>query len=325
MPPLLSIIVPVYNAEKYIEKTLESIFAQSFKDYEIIVVDDGSTDNTPAILNYFKDNITYIRQKNSGGPASPRNNGIFAAKGKYIALFDSDDIMFEKKLEKDIQILENNPDVSLLFSNFTLLQNETPSLYSWFEKDNVKQLINSIPAIQLEATTYRFLRPIYDEILQNNFIGTSTVVIKKSDIVDTGLFDESLIGIEDRDMWLRLSKAGKIFAFNTEVLSYYRFLEGSISRQTKNIISRLNFYNKLLKENLSRKNRKIVNNRLGEIYLQYALTLRNQKKFLPAISQNIKSLFLFKYSNKHKPVIASIKIIILIFLPKLSDAFTHTS
>jgi len=320
MNPLVSVIIPVYNAEKYIKKTLESVLVQSFKDYEVIVVDDGSTDHTPAILDPFKDKITYIRQENSGGPASPRNSGILAAKGKYIALFDSDDIMFEKKLEKDIQILKNNPDVSLLFSNFILLENEVPRSYSWFEKENVKKIINTIPRVQTGATSYCFTRPVYDEILQNNFIGTSTVVVKKSDIVDTGLFDESLIVIEDRDMWLRLSKAGKIFAFNTEVLSYYRFLEGSISRQTKNIISRLNFYNRLLKNNPKRKNKKIIKNRLGEIYLQYGLSLRNQKNFLAAISQNIKSLQFINYSNKHKSIIALIKIIILMFLPKLSDS-----
>jgi len=320
MKPLVSVVVPVYNAEKYIEKTLAGIFAQSFTDYEVIVVDDGSTDQTPVLLDAFKDKIIYIRQENSGGPASPRNKGILAAKGDYIALFDSDDLMFEKKLENDVQVLENNPDICLVFSNFTLLEGESPSLYSWFEKDNVKQVINSISKIQLGATTYRFLRPIYDEILQNNFIGTSTVVVRKTDIIEAGLFDESLVGIEDRDMWLRLSKAGKIFVFNTEVLSYYRYIEGSISRQTRNLVSRLDFYHRLLKVERNHKNNKIVRNRLGEIYLQYALVLRNQKKFLVAIQQNIRSFFYAGYSDKHKPAIAIIKIIMLMFFPKLSDA-----
>ena len=320
MAPFVSIVVPVYNAEKYIERTLASIFAQSFTNYEVIVVDDGSTDQTPVLLDAFKDKIIYIRQENSGGPASPRNKGIMAANGQYIALFDSDDLMFEKKLENDVQILENNPDICLVFSNFILLEGESPSLYSWFEKQNVKLIIDRTPKIQLGSTTYCFSRPIYDEILENNFIGTSTVVVRKTDIIETGLFDESLVGIEDRDMWLRLSKADKIFAFNTEVLSYYRFIEGSMSRQTRNLVSRLDFYHRLLKGELSHKNNKVVRNRLGEIYLQYALVLRNKKNFLTAIAQNIKSLHFINYSNKHKSAIELIKIVILVFLPKLSDS-----
>lgn len=321
MKPLVSVIVPAYNAEKYIEKTLASIFAQSFTDYEVIVVDDGSTDQTPVMLKAFEDRITYIRQENSGGPSSPRNKGILAAKGKYIALFDSDDIMFENKLENEVEILEKHPEVSLVFSNFIFIKEGKPALYSMFERQGVRQIVEGIPKTRLGSTTYCFSRPVYDEILENNFIGTSTVVVRKADIIEAGFFDESLVGIEDRDMWLRLSKIGKIFAFDTEVLSCYRLLEGSLSRQTRNIVSRLDFYHRLLKCKLSNKNKKIVRNRLGEIYLQYALVLRNQKKFLAAIKQNMKSLFYIRCSDKQKSAIGLIKIIILMFFPNLSDAF----
>ena len=97
--PKVSIIIPTYNASTYIEETLESIFNQTFCDYEIIVIDDGSTDNTKDLLEKYAHKITYIYQENSGAPAKPRNVGIQRAKAPYIALFDADDIMLEKKLE----------------------------------------------------------------------------------------------------------------------------------------------------------------------------------------------------------------------------------
>jgi len=323
MHPTVSVIIPVYNAENYIEETLKSVFNQSYTDYEIIVVDDGSTDNTPEILNRYGDKIIYIRQENSGGPSSPRNRGIKIAKGKYIALFDSDDLMFEKKLQSDVNILDNCPDVSLVFSNFVVLEKDGPRRSSWFDKENVKTIIDSIPKKKIDINAYRFERPIYHEILNNNFIGTSTVVLRREAIFEVGLFDDSLIGIEDLDMWLRFSKAKKIFAYTTDVLSYYRYLKSGISRQTKNLVSKIDFYHRLLRDDLNRKNHKIVKNRIGELYWQYGFILRNQRAFIPAISRNVNSLFFINICQKHKPLVAIIKIIILLFVPRLSTSLSQ--
>jgi len=320
MPPTVSVIIPVYNAEKYIEKTLESIFNQSFTDYEIIVIDDGSTDNTPNILKRHTHKITYIRQENSGGPSSPRNRGIKLAKGKYIALFDSDDLMLEDKLQRQITILDKHPEVSLVFSNFIILREDEPQQQSMFEREPVKGIINSIPKKEIGGNAYRFEKLIYDEILQNNFIGTSTVVFRRKDIFEIGLFDESLIGIEDRDMWLRFSKAGKIFAYTTDILSCYRYIGNSLSRQRKNLISRIDFYHRLLRDDLNSKNHKIIKNRIGELYWQYGFTLRNQKDFIPAISRNFNSLFFINIRQKHKPLIEIAKIVMLMFMLQLRDS-----
>jgi glycosyltransferase involved in cell wall biosynthesis len=320
--PLVSIVIPVYNAEKYIEKTLESVFNQSFTDYEIIVVDDGSTDNTPNILKKYGDKITYIRQRNSGGPSSPRNKAIKNAQGEYIALFDSDDLMFKDKIQTDVNILKNNPDISLVFSNFIVLEDEKPWSFSWFEKENVKEIMASIPKKKIGPKVYRFERPIYKEILQNNFIGTSTVVLRKKDILEVGLFDKSLFGVEDRDMWLKFSKSGKIFAMNADASSYYRLLNNSLSRQTKHLISRIDFYSRLLKDNLGVENKRIVRNRIGELYLQYGFSLRNKKKFVPAIFQNLKSFYFIDTIHKFMPIIAIAKILILTVAPNLSKSLS---
>lgn len=322
MPPTISVIIPVYNAEKFIEKTLESIFNQSFTDFEIIVIDDGSTDNTPDILKPYRNKITCIRQENSGGPSSPRNRGINIAKGKYIALFDSDDLMFEGKLQRQVTILDENPEVSLVFSNFITLREDEPQQHSMFETEPVKEIINSIPQKKIGGNAYRFEKPIYDEILQNNFIGTSTVVFRKKDILEIGLFDTSLIGIEDRDMWLRFGKAGKIFAYTTDVLSYYRYIENSLSRQTKNLVSQIDFYHRLLRNDLNGRNYKIIKNRIGHLCLSYGYILRNRRVFLPAIFQNVKSLFYLKTDRKYEALLAISKIIIFRVSPRLSGSLS---
>ena len=101
MKPKVSVVIPTYNSSQFIVETLESVFAQTYKDYEIIVVDDGSTDNTKEVLQPYTSRIKYIYKEN-GGPASARNVGIKSAQGEYIAFLDSDDRWLPEKLEKHI-------------------------------------------------------------------------------------------------------------------------------------------------------------------------------------------------------------------------------
>ena len=125
MDPLISIIMPTYNRAKYIEKALDSIKRQTFKDYEIIVVDDGSTDNTKEIVEQYEE-IRYIYQDH-GGISKARNTAIRAAKGKWIATLDSDDLWKKDKLQKQVDYLEAHPDCRIVytaFQNFTDIPEE---------------------------------------------------------------------------------------------------------------------------------------------------------------------------------------------------------
>jgi glycosyltransferase involved in cell wall biosynthesis len=117
--PKASIVIPAYNAGAYIIKTLDSIVSQSLEDFECLVIDDGSTDNTAELVAAYHDaRIRLIRQANSGGPASPRNQGVNQAKGEYIFMFDSDDIMLPDKLRVTVGALDAHPDVDIVFTNF---------------------------------------------------------------------------------------------------------------------------------------------------------------------------------------------------------------
>lgn len=115
---LVSVIIPTYNRSDLIKETINSVLNQTHKNFELIIVDDGSTDNTKTVIESFKDNrIKYILQKHIGLPATGRNNGINIAKGDYIALLDSDDQWLPKKSEKQSEFMEKNPDILLIASN----------------------------------------------------------------------------------------------------------------------------------------------------------------------------------------------------------------
>jgi glycosyltransferase involved in cell wall biosynthesis len=180
-----SVIIPVYNGSLYILEAVKSVLSQTYTDYEIIVVDDGSTDDTRLLLEKFGDKLRYIYQQNQG-PSAARNNGIKASKGRYIAFLDADDIWLETKLERQIVLLEENETLGITSCGTVLVDansNEFPRAKGdlAFDKDCVRQ-----------------------ELIIRNVIGSpSSVIVRKECFEKVGLFDESLRGGEDKDMWFR--------------------------------------------------------------------------------------------------------------------------
>ena len=114
--PEISVIVPTYNYAHFIGDCLDSIFAQTYKDFEVIVIDDGSTDDTARVLEKYKGEIRYIYQENKGLPAA-RNTGIKAAQGEYLAFLDSDDLWLPEKLGEQVLFLRNEADMGIIFSD----------------------------------------------------------------------------------------------------------------------------------------------------------------------------------------------------------------
>jgi glycosyltransferase involved in cell wall biosynthesis len=123
----VSIILPTYNRAQLICEAIDSILNQTYQDFQIIVVDDGSTDNTAEVLKSYIPKIRYIQQENKG-PGDARNRGIEDAKGKYIAFLDSDDIWMDFKLEIQVDILERLTDVGFLFSDFRILKSNEENI-----------------------------------------------------------------------------------------------------------------------------------------------------------------------------------------------------
>lgn len=192
----VSVIIPVYNGEKYIYEAIDSILNQAYQDFEIIVIDDGSTDNTPKILKEYGSKIKWKSQENKG-QASAINEAIKMANGEYIALLDSDDVYLPNKLEIQISYLDRHQKIGLVYSN--------------------RYLINADGKI---IGMRRSSRPDNILLLQENYIPRSTVVHRKKCIDKVGMYDESISGNDDWDMWIRISEKFKMGYIDKPLVKY---------------------------------------------------------------------------------------------------------
>ena len=204
--PIVSVVIPTYNAAQYLPESIESVLSQSWQDFEIIIVDDGSTDNTQEVVGAFNSiKIRYVRQENSGGPSRPRNVGIHHARGKYISLFDSDDLMSRNKLAEAVSFLEQYSDLGLVFANFEVC-NERGDIFPGAFLDEFQPFWD-LPKKQVGEKWFIIESALaYERLLTHNFIGASGTVIPKAVFLSVGGFDEGTDGAEDRDMWLRISR-----------------------------------------------------------------------------------------------------------------------
>ncbi|MFN0123216.1 MAG: glycosyltransferase family 2 protein, partial [Blastocatellia bacterium] len=208
--PTVSIVICAYNAAPFLSETLESVLAQTYQDYEIIVVNDGSTDHTDQVMTPYLDRLTYLKQPNSG-PGAARNTAFRHARGRYIALLDSDDQWLPQYLETMLARLQAEPEVDLLYPNAILF-----GTAQWEGK-----LFQDVCPSSMPVTLEKFLTREC-----NVFI---SAVFKREILEKVGWFDETLRGSEDFDLWLRMLQHGYRFAFLREPLARYRKRADSLS------------------------------------------------------------------------------------------------
>jgi glycosyltransferase involved in cell wall biosynthesis len=204
----VSAVIPAYNAAKFIGRAIGSVLSQSFPPSEIIVVDDGSTDDTEAVVAAFGSRVRYFRTPNSG-PAAARNLGIRVSSGKYIAFLDADDWWLPHKIETQIKILSRNDNISFVCADWFNGQTGTEAPTS---------VLSSYKAWEQTAN--------FDLMLCENFALTSTVVLERDKLLKLGLFLETLRGAEDRHLWLRLLATGDAFVCK-EILVFRRLHPGN--------------------------------------------------------------------------------------------------
>ena len=211
--PVVSVIIPTYNRAHLIGGAIKSVLNQTYQDFEIIVVDDGSTDNTGEIIRGFKDKrVKYIKKyKENKGSSVARNIGIKVARGKYIALLDSDDEWLPEKLDKQIKVLQSeSPEVGVVYSNL---------LYIDENGKNMSKFRNP------KKEGY-----IYEDLLGKNYVGTnSTLLIRKECFNRVGLFDDLLNTQQDWDMWIRIAKYYRFVLIKVPLVKY-RLHSNQISR-----------------------------------------------------------------------------------------------
>ena len=222
--PLVSVIVPCYNHEKFVQQTIESIINQSYKNIELIVIDDGSTDNSPQILKELskKYNFYYIHQKNIGLPAT-LNKMIKIAKGKYISIIASDDILTPDKIYILVhEFLKLSNKYAMVCGNAKFIDDNGDEFC--FGKD-IKTDCTFLDYFTKTRNDFNFKNSFgeYQTLLKKNYIPAMSTLVLKEKLIEVGLFEEN-IPLEDWNMWLKLTQKYKI-KYVDEIVAYYRWHE----------------------------------------------------------------------------------------------------
>ncbi|MGQ0623874.1 MAG: glycosyltransferase [Sporichthyaceae bacterium] len=205
-------IIPAYNAEAHVAAAIRSVLSQTYQDFEIVVVDDGSTDNTSSALADFGDAIVHVTQPNSGAAAA-RNTALRHASGELIALLDADDLWLPRRLERMVAYLDENPHVGFATSDAYLRHEDMPSTQTYYRE---VVYCRRLPANQSYS------------IVQYNFVFTMAVIRRRL-LAEHGDFDTGLQVAEDWDLWIRFILAGEQLGLVHEPLAYYRIRSSGLT------------------------------------------------------------------------------------------------
>ena len=206
--PKISIIIPTYNRARYVCEAVDSVFAQTYKDYEIIIIDDGSTDNTRETLKKYGDRIQYIYQKNMGPPAA-MNTGVRRAKGEYYVILGDDDALMPDMLERQVEVMDRNPDVAFVCGGVHFM-------------DGSGQIYKT-------SRDGRHREKTFKSLLFDNFVWHLTAVVRRKVSEEMGHFDENLATTHDHDLWIRMAIKYR-FEYTDAPLAKFRRHPGNYSK-----------------------------------------------------------------------------------------------
>lgn len=218
---LVSVVCPAYNCASFVEAALESVFAQSYRPIEVIVVDDGSTDATAKRVHGFSE-VQYLQQVNQG-PSAARNYGVRRARGEFVAFLDLDDLWKPEKLAEQITGLESLPGAGLSFSDMRLFSDAGDDDLTMFQKYRLTQEFFG-DGLRVDNAVAK--------LASRNFIPTSSVVARKSVLTQIGGFDERFRKAEDWDLWLRIALRHPI-VYSSKLLTLKRVHDLNVSRDSE--------------------------------------------------------------------------------------------
>jgi glycosyltransferase involved in cell wall biosynthesis len=256
--PLVSVIIPCFNRERFVRETVESVLSQTWQNVELIVVDDGCTDGSRTILESYGDLLTILEHTGrvNKGQSAAINLGLRHCRGEYIAILDSDDLFAPEKIEKQISYLIDNPEIGLVYANGYAIDEQGKKLYEFYNKSHIEM---SDPS--------RVLMDCYF-LLPNNSL------VRRNVMDQAGYFDEALRAAQDHDMAIRVAEVAKL-GYMAEHLFYYRRHNDSISQ--KNAKRRWKNGYKILHKALKRydypfrtilSRLAVLNFRLGQCYIE---------------------------------------------------------
>lgn len=207
--PLVSIVIPVYNGERFLNESLESVFAQTFRDYEVVCVDDGSTDGSCALLKEYGARVRVIQQANAGQSAA-RNAGVRHATGVYVAFLDQDDRWYPSKLAQQVAILNTAPDVALVHCNYDMIDADG------------RMLLAGAALVERASALASPLGRLIGETL----VFPSAMLLRRDIFQRVGGFCHELRGFEDFDLIARLKLQGRFVLINESGMAYRVHAEG---------------------------------------------------------------------------------------------------
>lgn len=229
-PMKLSVIIPTYNRAAYLAASVNSALAARPGEVEVIVVDDGSTDNTTEVVSTLEPAVRYLRQQNAG-PAAARNLGFAASQGEFVAFLDSDDHWFPAGAAQLLDIMERHSDLPLVFGDAAMgtLADGTVSFVATFGGDRFAQL----PRNAVEPGVDRLDRNAFFRLLtRRNSVFMGALLLRRQVVEDVGAFEPTLFGTEDWDFMMRLAARHEYAYYDGEPVAFYLQHPGGISQQT---------------------------------------------------------------------------------------------
>lgn len=245
--PLVSVVIPAYNAARTLAQALDSVRAQTYPNIEIIVVNDGSTDTTAEVLRAYGENLRSINQANGGLPKA-RNVGCQSARGEYIALMDADDLCAPERIAIQVEVMRSFPEVVLCSSDFAafnqhglVANSHGAKYYSMISaaKNGLSSLYPERREIEIDAHTQQasfvdlHIGKIYGELVHGNFVHPPTVMFRRRALETAGMFDETLRYTCDWEWMVRVARVG-LFAHVNRSLLQYRLSETQMSSNSPN-------------------------------------------------------------------------------------------
>jgi glycosyltransferase involved in cell wall biosynthesis len=275
----VDVIIPAYNGAKYLPAALESVISQTFDDWQILLVDDGSTDNTAEVVAPYLERIgpkiRYIKQENRGLPAA-RNTAIRNSTSELLALLDADDVWLPCRLSESVKVMKNRPDAGLAYGLITGIDPDDRIGSTW---------VGNLQVVEGRIAPYIYMRKVE--------LPCPTITFRRKCVEEVGLFDETMRATEDRDLWLRIALRYEV-AFVPEVLAYYRVSPNSMSTDPERMLkAQLHFIRKHYgSKGLGLRPRQIA---LARAYKQRAEALKRQNRPWAALLSSLKAVTFYPF------------------------------
>jgi glycosyltransferase involved in cell wall biosynthesis len=297
----VDVIIPAYNAAKYLPYALDSVIAQTFEDWRVVLVDDGSTDTTPGVIEPYIERLgaklTYLQQSNRGMSAA-RNVAIRASDAEFIAFLDADDVWLPCRLSESVQVLRARQEVALTYGGITLIdtQGHPGETFTGTLKNAATRIASQIftREIHLPCVTVTFRRQCIDEV---------------------GLFDESMRATEDRDLWLRIALRHDV-AFIPKALAYYRISPNSMTTDPERMLqAQLKFIRRYYgSPGCGLRLRQVA---LARAYTERAETYKKRRLLRKALKSSLRAVALNPFSVETIKPVGSI--VLSWVLPRLQE------